>query len=88
VAAVSSYVCLFNKLEVDNESASDAGDVEDVSQSIPLMIRSAIDPDDSRRLHLLAILCDNLPRGCNQSRDDQDLHGVNCGGAEQDQTDV
>jgi hypothetical protein len=44
-----------NDLELDNPSAPDIDHVEDARRSFSSMGPTAIDPNDSLRLHLLAI---------------------------------
>jgi hypothetical protein len=52
------------------------------------MVPTAIDPDDSLRLHLLAVFRSDLPGEGDNSWDDQDLSGVDSRWGEQDQPDV
>jgi hypothetical protein len=67
-----------NDLEVNNPSDPEIDQVEDGRRSISSMVPNAIDPKDSLRIHLLAILCCDLPGDCDDSWNDQDLICANC----------
>jgi hypothetical protein len=60
-----------NHLEVDNPSAPNVDHVEKGRRSISSMVSTAIDPNDSLRLHLLAIFSRDLPGEGDDSGDDQ-----------------
>jgi hypothetical protein len=75
-------------LEIDNPSAPNIGYVEDVRRSISLMVPTGIDPNDSLRLHFLAIFSRDLPGEGNDSRDNQYLSLVHCRWREGDEPDV
>jgi hypothetical protein len=50
-----------NHLEVPNSSVPNINHVEEVRRSISSMVPTAIDPNDSLRLHLPAIFTRDLP---------------------------
>jgi hypothetical protein len=77
-----------NDPEVDDPVARNTDRVEDVCRSVSSMVPVAIDPDDSWLLHLLAIFRGNLLGERDDSRDDQNLSGVNYRREQRDQPDI
>jgi hypothetical protein len=77
-----------NDLEVDNPSALNIDDAENLPRSASSMVSAAADPDDSWLLHLLAIFGADFTGEPNDSRDDQDLGRVSYRRGERDQPDI
>jgi hypothetical protein len=77
-----------NHLEVDNPSAPNIDLVEEVRRLISSMIPTAIDPNDSLRLHLRAIFGRGFPGEGDNSRDGQFLSLIDCRWREGDEPDV
>jgi hypothetical protein len=69
-----------NDLQVDDAAALNIDHVENVRPSVSSMVSAGLDPDHTWLLHLLAIFRGDLSGECDDSRDDQDLSGVNYAG--------
>jgi hypothetical protein len=77
-----------NDIKVNNASSLNIDRVEDMRRSVSSMVPAAANPDDSWLIHLLAIFRGDLPGESDDSRDDQDLRGLNSGRGEWDQPDI
>jgi hypothetical protein len=77
-----------NNLEVDDPSALNTNNVENVRRSVSLMIPAVVGIAGSWLLHLLVIFRGDLPGERDDSRDDQDLSGPNCHRGEPDQRSI